>query len=104
MIISLPVSANQSSNDHQLASQSVNQIEMDRQLASQIQEMYNNESSGELLNTQEHEVNGNHKEDTSPEVVGSSSVVPALAEMVGENGRLFIVVRRGSPLNRLLSI
>lgn len=97
-------SANQLNNDHQLASQSVNQIEMDRQLASQIQEMYNNESSGGLQNTQEHNVNGNLKEDTSPEVVDSSSVVRVLAEKVDENGRLFIVVRRGSPLNRVLSI
>ena len=97
-------STNQSNNDHQLASQSVNQVEMDRQLASQIQEMYNNESSGELQNTQEHGINGTHKEDTSSEVVDSSSVVPALAQMVDENGRLFIVVRRGSPLNRVLSI
>ena len=96
--------ATQSNSDHQLASQSAIQIEMDRQLSSQIQEMYNNESSGELQNTQEHEVNANPKEDTSPKVVDSSSVVPALAKMVDENGRLFIVVRRGSPLNRVLSI
>lgn len=73
--------ANQSNNDDQLASQSVNQIEMDHQPASQIQEIYNNERSGELQNTQEHEVDGNHKEDTRPEVVDSSLVVPALAEM-----------------------
>ena len=97
-------SVSQSNNDRQLASQSVDQIEMDHQLASQMQEMYNNESSGELQNTQEHEVNGTRKEDTNPEVVDSSSVAPALAEMVDENGRLFIVVRRGSPLNRVLSI
>ena len=34
----------------------------------------------------------------------SCSVVTTLAKMVDENGRLFIVVRRGSPLNRVLSI
>ena len=50
------------------------------------------------------EISENHKEDTGPEVVDSSSVVTTLAEMVEENGRLFIGVRRGSPLNRVLSM
>ena len=70
--------------------------------ASQIQEIYNNERSGELQNTQEHKVDGNHKEDTRPE--DSSLVVPALAEMIDENGWVFIVVKTGSPFNRVLFI
>ena len=68
-----------------------------------MQELYNNEGSGELQKTH-NEINKNRKEDTCPEVVDSSSVVTTLAEMVDENGRLFIGVRRGSPLNRMLSI
>ena len=68
-----------------------------------MQELYNNEGSGGLPKTHD-EISENHKEDTGPEVVDSSSVVTTLAEMVEENGRLFIGVRRGSPLNRVLSM
>lgn len=69
-----------------------------------MQELYNNEGSGGLQKTHD-EISGNRKEDTGPEVVDSSSVVTTLAEMVEENGRgLFIGVRRGSPLNRVLSM
>ena len=71
--------------------------------ASKMQELYNNEGSGGLQKTHD-EISENHKEDTGPEVVDSSSVVTTLAEMVEENGRLFIGVRRGSPLNRVLSM
>lgn len=71
--------------------------------ASKMQELYNNEGSGGLQKTHD-EISENHKEDTGPEVVDSSSVVKTLAEMVEENGRLFIGVRRGSPLNRVLSM
>ena len=68
-----------------------------------MQELYNNEGSSGLQKTHD-EISENHKEDTGPEVVDSSSVVKTLAEMVEENGRLFIGVRRGSPLNRVLSM
>lgn len=69
-----------------------------------MQELYNNEGSGGLQKTHD-EISENHKEDTGPEVVDSFSVVTTLAEMVEENGRgLFIGVRRGSPLNRVLSM
>lgn len=85
------------------ASESANQTEIDRQLASKMQELYNNEGSGGLQKTHD-EISENRKEDTGPEVVDSSSVVTTLAEMVEENGRLFIGVRRGSPLNRVLSM
>ena len=71
--------------------------------ASKMQELYNNEGSGGLQKTH-YEISENRKEDTGPEVVDSSSVVTTLAEMVEENGRLFIGVRRGSPLNRVLSM
>lgn len=71
--------------------------------ASKMQELYNNEGSGGLQKTHD-EISENRKEDTGPEVVDSSSVVTTLAEMVEENGRLFIGVRRGSPLNRVLSM
>ena len=71
--------------------------------ASKMQELYNNEGSGGLQKTHD-EISENHKEDTGPEVVDSSSVITTLAEMVEENGRLFIGVRRGSPLNRVLSM
>ena len=74
-----------------------------RTSASKMQELYNNEGSGGLQKTHD-EISENRKEDTGPEVVDSSSVVTTLAEMVEENGRgLFIGVRRGSPLNRVLS-
>ena len=71
--------------------------------ASKMQELYNNEGSGGLQKTHD-EISENRKEDTGPEVVDSSSEVTTLAEMVEENGRLFIGVRRGSPLNRVLSM
>ena len=71
--------------------------------ASKMQELYNNEGSGGLQKTHD-EISENRKEDTGPEVVDSSSVITTLAEMVEENGRLFIGVRRGSPLNRVLSM
>lgn len=75
-----------------------------RTSASKMQELYNNEGSGGLQKTHD-EISENRKEDTGPEVVDSSSVVTTLAEMVEENGcGLFIGVRRGSPLNRVLSM
>lgn len=75
-----------------------------RTSAGKMQELYNNEGSGGLQKTHD-EISENRKEDTGPEVVDSSSVVTTLAEMVEENGRgLFIGVRRGSPLNRVLSM
>ena len=76
----------------------------DNPLEDGLQELYNNEGSGGLQKTHD-EISENRKEDTGPEVVDSSSVVTTLAEMVEENGRgLFIGVRRGSPLNRVLSM
>ena len=98
--------ANQVEFGHQIASESSNQIELDHQLASQMQEIYNNEGSGELQDVHKNEDTVTRNEDTSPGVdfTDSCSVVTTLAEMVDENGRLFIVVRRGSPLNRVLSI
>ena len=71
-----------------------------------MQEIYNNEGSGELQDVHKNEDTVTRNEDTIPGVhfTDSCSVVTTLAEMVDENGRLFIVVRRGSPLNRVLSI
>ncbi|XP_068749108.1 uncharacterized protein [Montipora capricornis] len=98
--------ANQVEFGHQIASESSNQIELDHQLASQMQERYYNEGSGELQDVHQNEDTVTRNEDTSTGVdfTDSCSVVTTLAEMVDENGRLFIVVRRGSPLNRVLSI
>ena len=91
--------ANQVEFGHQIASESSNQIELDHQLASQMQEIYNNEGSGELQDVHKNEDTVTRNEDTSPGVdfTDSCSVVTTLVEMVDENGRLFIVVRRGSP-------
>ena len=98
--------SNENANQVECARESSNQIELDHQLASQMQEMYNNEGSGELQDVHKNEDTVTRNEDTSPGVdfTDSCSVVTTLAEMVDENGRLFIVVRRGSPLNRVLSI
>ena len=104
--------ANQIEIDHQLANENANQVEfghqiaLDHQLASQMQEIYNNEGSGELQDMHKNEDTLTHNEDTSPGVdfTDSCSVVTTLAEMVDENARLFIVVRKGSPLNRVLFI
>lgn len=75
-------------------SSNVDQLELDQQLASQLQEMYDSEEpvmnegdSGSVVN-----------------LTDSSSVVKYLAVKVDEHGQLFIVVRRGSSLTRVLSI
>ena len=70
-------------------------LELDQQLASHLEEMYDTEDS----------VADHENINSSPvDLMDSSSVVKDLAVKVDASGQLFFVVRRGAPLNRVLSI
>jgi hypothetical protein len=79
------------------------QTELDAHLATQLQKMYDETESAES----ESITNGVDNDGACAEVIKLSnpcSVVQALTKNVDKSGQLFIVVRRGSPLFRVLAI
>lgn len=70
------------------------QTEHDAQLAEQLQEFYDQEDNDLNSNQETHELGFADK----------ISVVRAISKNVDQSGELFIVIRRGSPIGRILSI
>lgn len=68
------------------------QLEQDQQFASDLQRIYDAE---DIIVS---------KDDNSSMISDSSSVVTFLGKQVDQSSQLFVVMRRGAPLNRVLSI
>jgi len=80
---------------------STSQVVLDAQFASQLQAMHDEDDS---LDPTAGTISSSN-EVASSEVVkldDACSVVKALSEKVDKSGQLFIVIRRGCPLSRLL--
>ena len=72
------------------------QVECDEQLARMLQESY--DSSNSLVEVD------NVSTQSADDITDSLSVVKNLAKKVNDSGEFFIVVRRNSPVTRLLSL
>ena len=70
------------------------QTKHDAQLAEQLLELYDQEDNDLNLNQEPHELRFTDK----------ISVVKSISKNVDQSGELFIVIRRGSPIGRILSI